>query len=334
MVEVKNRIFKMTLAISVVAFIVVALVNVINRRPLVNFVLPFVFAFILGGFVWLYDHGKFTKVIRTVYSLFLFVIYIPLAWATSPGSYSAMSFYAVLIVFIGCILAREWIDYVFPLISISEVIYFLNIEPSNPIQYSIYSPLQDRAIDLSINFLIVCMIIFAIVMLLNTYFDSEHKRIYSLSITDQLTGIYNRHHLYHELENYQSGQDKAFTILMMDLNNFKRVNDSFGHAVGDEVLRIFGGILNEACRKNDLPVRYGGDEFILILPKTSSVDTQVIQNRIIDLFKPTMERYKEVELNIGFGIAESGGKSIEEVIQIADDHLYKNKEEMKRMIIV
>lgn len=334
MIEVKNRIFKMTLLISVIAFTVVAMTNVINRRPFINFIVPFASALLLAVFLWLYNHNRYTKFIRTTYLIFLCVIYLPLAWPTSPGSYSAMSFYAVLIVFIGVISARDWLDYAFPLITISEVVYFLGIEPSNPEQYGIYSTLQERAIDLTFNFLIVCSILFAIVMVLNMYFDSEHKRIYSLSITDQLTGIYNRHHLYHELENYQKHNKQSFTILMMDLNNFKRVNDTYGHVVGDEVLRTFGAILNKACRKNDLPVRYGGDEFMLILLDVTEVETKIIQNRIIELFTPTMLRYKDVSLDIGFGIAESGDKSLEEIMQIADDHLYKNKEEMKKMISV
>ena len=334
MLEMKNRIFKMTLLISVIAFTVVSLTNVINRRPFVNFIIPFGSAVLLAVFLWLYNRDKFTKVTRTIYSIFLFVLYLPLAWPTSPGSYSAMSFYAVLIVFIGVILAREWFDYVYPIITVSQVVYYLNIEPSNPAQYGIYSTLQERAIDLTFNFLIVCSILFAIIMVLNKYFDTEHKRIYSMSITDQLTGIYNRHHLYHELENYQKYENRPFTILMMDLNNFKLVNDTYGNTIGDDVLRTFGNILNKACRKNDLPVRYGGDEFMLILSDIGEAETKIIQNRIIELFKPTMHKYKDVGLDIGFGIAESADKSIEDIMQIADDHLYKNKEEMKKMISV
>jgi GGDEF domain-containing protein len=73
---------------------------------------------------------------------------------------------------------------------------------------------------------------------------------------------------------------------------------------------------------------------MLILPETSAQDTIGIQKRITELFGPTLERYQEVGLAIGFGIAESEGKSIEEIMQVADDHLYRNKEAMKRMISV
>lgn len=334
LIEVKNRIFKVTLFISIVAFVVVSLINVINDRPFINFAVPFGAAILLSLFYWFYMKEKHTRVIRTVYSIFLFVIYMPLAWLTSPGSYSAMSFYAVLIVFLGIILAREWYDYIFPSITVAEVVYFLNIEPLNPTQYGIYSPLPTRAFDLSVNFLIVCAIIFAILMVLNRYFDAEHERIFNMSITDQLTGIYNRRHLYHQIELFGTEKKPNFAILMMDLNNFKRVNDVYGHTVGDEVLRAFGEVLKNACRKKDLPVRYGGDEFILVLPDTEIKDVAVIQSRILEYFTPIAEKYSDLGLSISFGIANSAGKSLEEIMQMADDHLYKNKKALKNTAVL
>lgn len=332
LVEVKNRIFKMTLFISIIAFAAISVINIFNRRPVINFIVPFGAALLVSACYWLYNRDKYTRLIRLVYAVFLFVLYLPLAWTTSPGSYSAMSFYAVLIVFLGVILAREWFDYIFPVITIAEVVYFLNIEPLNTTQYGVYSALPTRAMDLSINFIVVCIIIYAILMVLNRFFDSEHERIYEISVTDQLTGIYNRRHLYHQIETYSVEKTASFAILMMDLNNFKRVNDTYGHVVGDEVLRAFGEVLRKACRKMDLPVRYGGDEFILVLPETDVQDVSVIQSRIKDFFKPISEKYAHVGLSISFGVATSEGKSIEEIMQMADDHLYKNKNALKSMV--
>lgn len=332
MVAVKNRIFKMVLWISFVAFIVVAFTNVFNRRPFDNFLIPFLGGIIMAAMIWLVNINKGKLGVKYAYYCFLSIIYVPVAWLTSPGSFSAMSFYAVLIVFVGVVLAQEKMDYIFPVITTVEVIFLLNYEKMRPEQYTIYSEPAARAIDLSINYSIVISIIFAVVFVLNSYFDSEHKRIYSLSITDQLTGIYNRRYLYHELEQFESGnrkKDQTFSILMMDLNNFKRVNDTYGHFAGDEVLKAFGNVLNQACRKNDFPARYGGDEFVVLLPDTQLDDIPVIQERINGLFAPIIEKYKAVGLSISFGAAHNKGQTIEEILQQADDHLYKNKAETK-----
>lgn len=235
----------------------------------------------------------------------------------------------------GVILAQDWWDYIFPLGSLVETIFFFYYEVSRPLQYYVYSEPMPRAIDLTINLSVVALIIFALLLVLNNYFDFEHKRIYKLSITDQLTGIYNRRYVYHELEHYERAEEQekqAFTLLMMDLNNFKKVNDTYGHAAGDDVLKSFGKVLNQASRKKDLPARYGGDEFILILPDTSAQDVTGIIQRIIDLFSPVLERYKEVQLSVGFGIAESGGRDIESILQQADDHLYSDKALSKQKV--
>lgn len=328
MMAVKNRIFKMILWISLVAFLTVAFTNVINRRPLSNFLIPFFGGVIIAAMIWLVYKNKGMLGVKYAYYVFLSVLYVPVAWLTSPGSYSAMSFYAVLIVFVGVVLAQEKTDYAFPVLTTIEVVFLLNYERFKPEQYAVYSEPAARAIDLSINFSIVIAIIFAVVFVLNSYFDSEHKRIYSLSITDQLTGIYNRRYLYHELEQFETGnrkKDQTFSILMMDLNNFKRVNDTYGHFAGDEVLKAFGAVLNQACRKNDFPARYGGDEFVVLLPDTPLGDIPVIQERINSLFGPVMDKYKSVGLSISFGAAYNKGQTIEEILQQADDHLYKNK---------
>lgn len=336
MVEVKNRIFKMMLVISMIAFWGISVINLMNRRPMVNFIYPFVAGFIMFAMFILYRKERWAIPIKYTYLVFLCFIYIPLSWLTSPGSYSAMPYYAILIFFVGVILAQDWWDYVFPFVSIVETIFFFYYEVNKPLQYYVYSEPMPRAVDLTINLSVVALIIFALLMVLNSYFDYEHKRIYKLSITDQLTGIYNRRYVYHELEHYERTEEQTkrpFTILMMDLNNFKKVNDTYGHAAGDEVLKIFGKVLNQASRKKDLPARYGGDEFMLILPDTSENEVAGIIKRIIDLFSPVLEQYQDIGLSVGFGVAESGGRDIESILQQADDHLYSDKALSKQRVV-
>lgn len=328
----KERIFKSVLLLSCVVFFIVSFINLMNFRPWINFILPIVASGVLLLMFRLYSKKRNTIIIKNSYMIFLCIIYFPLGWLTSPGSYSAMSFYSVLIFFVSIILAHDIYEYLYPVLMIIETIILLNYEPLRPEQFTLYTSPSARAIDLSINYLITAAVIFSIVIIINSYFDLEHKKVYDASITDQLTGLYNRRYLYHVLEDLMldDNDDAVFTLLMMDLNNFKKVNDIYGHIDGDEVLQKFGGVLKDASRKRDVPIRYGGDEFVLILPGTSIRDAENVKTRIVDMFEKISSKYQGIELSVSFGITENTGQGLERLIKEADDLLYKNKEDFKK----
>lgn len=333
--EVKSRIFRAILIIGMLAFEIIAFINLMNQRPLVNAILPGAAGLLLFGMFRISKKERFKKPVKLILLSFLCVIYLPLAWLTSPGSFSAMSFYAVLIFIIGIVLVQSNWEYFFPFVSFIEVIMLLFYEVKHPDQYHLYSTMEARAFDLSINFTVTACVIFVMIKIMNQYFDNEHHRLFNVSITDQLTDIYNRSYLMQCLEDnsIRSRREQVpYTILMMDLNHFKQVNDKYGHSIGDEVLIEFGKILKVASRRYDVPVRYGGDEFILVLSGTDRKQAQVVEERIQKLFEPLAVRFADVQLSVGIGIAENQGLTIQEMIKMADDHLYKRKKAMKNNV--
>ena len=153
----------------------------------------------------------------------------------------------------------------------------------------------------------------------------SEEEIKHLSYHDFLTDIYNRYFFEEELKRLDSERLFPISVVLIDINGFKLVNDTFGHEKGDEILKNTAKILKTCFRKEDIVARYGGDEFIIILPSTSKAVAASISERVHSLFN--FNFYKEfiASLSIGIATKKSTEQNINELIKIAEDNMYKHK---------
>ena len=136
--------------------------------------------------------------------------------------------------------------------------------------------------------------------------DSERK-YRELSIVDGLTQLYNSRHFYFQLKielDRSNRYEQPLTLLLLDLDNFKAFNDAYGHVEGDQVLRRLGQVVKRCLRETDFAFRYGGEEFTILLPMTTSADGAVMTERIRtefkkELFSPAPDQDVHVTLSIG-----------------------------------
>ena len=146
-----------------------------------------------------------------------------------------------------------------------------------------------------------------------------------LSYNDQLTGVYNRRFFEEELERIDLKENLPITVLFADVNGLKLVNDSFGHRVGDELLTRVAKVLKKSCRNRDIISRIGGDEFVILLPNTNSLQAEKVINRIKKM--TLREKVEAIDLSVSFGlgIKENEDEDIMEALKKAEDNMYKNK---------
>ena len=152
-----------------------------------------------------------------------------------------------------------------------------------------------------------------------------NKRLEELSITDDLTGIYNRRHFYEKLSQEIARADRhkrPLSLLMFDVDHFKSYNDTHGHLAGNRILERVGRIVSEEIREVDWAFRYGGDEFTIILPETSKENGVVVAERIRKAF----EKCKFDKTTLSIGIAQYDLKSdLDTLIKHADETMYRAK---------
>ena len=153
--------------------------------------------------------------------------------------------------------------------------------------------------------------------------DSEI--ILYLSYHDQLTGLYNRRFYEEELKRLDTKVNFPLTIVMGDVNGLKIINDSFGHAIGDDLLKKVAEVITKGCRVDDIIARQGGDEFVIILPKTDALVAEEIIKRITNL--SLSEKVGSIDISISFGYETKNNEKekIQDILRNAEDHMYKKK---------
>jgi two-component system cell cycle response regulator len=163
-----------------------------------------------------------------------------------------------------------------------------------------------------------------------------------MAITDQLTGLHNRRYMSRHLDTLITSartSGKPISFLIMDIDHFKSVNDTYGHDIGDEVLRDFAGRISANVRGIDLACRYGGEEFVVVMPDTDTSFAYTVAERLRKSVEETpfviSRDPGKLKVTISIGIADSAGKtdSADALLHRADQALYRAKREGRNRVI-
>ncbi|MCJ7491918.1 MAG: diguanylate cyclase, partial [Dehalococcoidia bacterium] len=161
-----------------------------------------------------------------------------------------------------------------------------------------------------------------------------HEQLQQQAITDHITNLYNHRHIFQRLEEEfarAARSDSTFAVMMMDVDRFKDFNDTYGHLEGDEALRFIAQRLRETLRATDIIGRYGGDEFLAILPDTTRAEAEEAGWRIMSTLAetpftwPDSDRSVTIAMSIGIACYPQDSQTRDELIVLADSALYEAK---------
>ncbi len=215
-----------------------------------------------------------------------------------------------------------------PLKKEKEIIGVINLTDKNNPKDTVFTMEDLRLLSIIVNQAVVSI---------------ENARLYKeikfLSITDSLTGLFNRRYFEERLKmeiNRAERYKRFLCLIMLDIDNFKKYNDTHGHLKGDVVLKKVAQILRNNSRKVDIISRYGGEEFVIVLPETNMAEAKEVAEKIRRAVKESfLEEVSFKEISISGGIASFQHKlSMDELIKRADDSLYRAKREGKNKICV
>jgi diguanylate cyclase (GGDEF)-like protein len=160
-----------------------------------------------------------------------------------------------------------------------------------------------------------------------------YKKVEELSVMDSLTGLYVQRHFHQRIREELSRAHRHHTpvsLVMLDIDHFKIINDTYGHPAGDRVMKVMSSKITSSIRKFDVAVRYGGDEFIVLMPGSNETETLRTAERIrkfVNHSSVRLETGKDIHFSCSIGVASfpEHANTDEELIQKADQALYEAK---------
>jgi diguanylate cyclase (GGDEF)-like protein len=173
--------------------------------------------------------------------------------------------------------------------------------------------------------------------LYSSHLEDLSQRLRTMAYRDVLTGLYNHRYFHeqlaHELER-STRYGQPLSVLLFDMDNFKQINDTYGHITGDKCLSTVGQVVAGQIRSSDIGARYGGDEFAVILPSTNQDEAQVIASKLEDAVRlaGSVTRTGDappVAISIGYASCPVDARSARELLELADRRLYAVKIERR-----
>ena len=288
-------------------------------------------------------HLKKTEKISIIVTILISNVVFPLIFITGGGIKSGMVFFLLLVSVCYAYIFHGKMMYVCVLFTLAEYIALLWLSFHKP---SLIYFLPEKAVlgDMITGLTVTFSFIMFFSMLCAKQYRYDHNCLKRLSdlyehqaITDENTGLFNRRYFKTLLDIAipTASEENPVSLAMFDIDDFKKINDTYGHLFGDEILKRFGSILQEESQNGIISCRYGGEEFLLLFPKIPHNEALAITERVLEKTRSTIlcgEAKKPVTVSAGFATCTSD-MTYDTIMQTVDGFLYQAKFSGKNRVV-
>ncbi len=312
-----------------------AITNTMLNKGLFGLVLQW--SYIIFCTVMIFVLPRIRLTLQKPHLLFITFIYIPFLYFQTAGYDGTALLFAQLGIFLLAIVFSGKARIIIIALNILNYLACIIVSQLYP---QLVTP-HNGPVALLIDLIVALILSFTGLAILTIYiskvFADNSNTLAELSIRDALTGVYNRRFmtdfLQRELDRARQTGSRVY-VLMLDIDHFKRINDTYGHGFGDHVLLACAQAIQNTLRKSDVIVRYGGEEFAIIMPAQTPVKVADIAERIRQAISSLRFRYN-VTITVSIGIEESQpDDTIEDILIRADQCMYKAKQNGRNRVVV
>lgn len=330
----RARFIKHTLLLISSYFLVLSLINLFDFQD-IKYSLLDASGFVMSLAIYVYFRTT-GNVAKTAWAISLLVSALVLLFVISAGGYAHSLYWATIIPpIVFFLIGRTWGIVVSAFtFTVCSIIVYQQIQLQQPVTFGMGS--LYNVIEVSIAHILLFRFYEGTRSRAYQQLAAKNSKIKLMAETDKLTGLYNREKLDSKLAEMLSSvlnQEKEVTVIILDIDHFKLVNDNFGHLVGDKVLTTFAERLRNKMRKGDLLARWGGEEFVVVLSNTD-LEAGILQAERLraDIANQSIEG---ISLTISLGLTQNQAKdSAETLLSRADQALYQAKKSGRNRVEV
>ncbi len=337
----ETKIFISILSAAILLSVVLIIENVMIDYPMVANVKWFVMISLCSVALYFILQDKYVSIMERAVFFVTIVGLLPLGWMNTSIRNPFTIGYSFLILIASVFLFKGGWQWFFICIELVVVLLMLTLTYLHPEYFAVV----DSNTEMKDVFFQIPITFFGAIMLLRAFSSAYHSTVNKLkeqkdtltyiTLHDELTGIYNRRHIFQLLEHIEQHFDRYGKIVigMIDLDDFKSVNDTFGHVAGDELLKESAATIEEIIGDKGIVGRYGGDEFIIVMDQLGDIPYKSILSQLHRM-SDVMEKNQGATSFSGGFIVIQELQSLEKCLAQADELLYHSKSRGKNRIFV